>query len=594
MQKKRILVADADSQTLGEFQLALGEGWEVASVADGTAALAAMEKEPSDVVVADLDLGGINGPDLLNRIQTSYPKTIRFILGLEADRERMVKQVLGTHQFLGKPLDRATLKNSIEGAVALESWIPTNSIRELTSRIRTLPTIPSLYLEVQAALRSPDTTTDQVGSIIAKDMAMTTKLLQVLNSACFGFSRKITNTTEAVGILGFETVNSMVMTIKLLSQYDKVKPVYFSIDRLWRHSTDVARSAKQIARWQTDDAVLAEMAFTAGLMHDIGKVVLAANFDEQYRGAQSLARKQALPLCEVEKEIFGATHGEIGAYLLGLWGMPVDLLEVAALHHYPARGRSKEFTALTAVHVANVLEREITLDQDGLPVSKLDESYLAEVGALESVPEWRAAISKRDFTKPVSRIKMAKPTAIKPSTPAPAPRTNTPAKPAKPDELAGLVWKAQWTYWAAGAAVLLLVLVCLGVESLTNRSEPVRARPAPSAAAQPVASVTPVQTASVKPVPVPIATQVMASTPSTNFPKIAPVSPFAAKPPPKEPGFGNMKLQGIFFSASHPSAIINGQRVEPNDRLGDVLVMDITSSTVTLEYQKQRKTLVLE
>src|ERR1700722_9383328 len=261
MHKKCILVADADSHALEEFQLALGEGWKVTVVANGTAALAEMKKQPFDVVAADLDLAEITGSELLNRIQTDYAKTIRFILVREADRERMVKQVLGTHQFLGKPLDRSTLRNTIEGALALESWIPTNSIRELTSRIRTLPTIPSLYLEVQAALRSPDTTTDQVGTIIAKDMAMTTKLLQVLNSACFGLPRKITNPTEAVGILGFETVNSMVMTIKLLSQYDKVKPVYFSIDRLWRHSTEVARSAKQIAMWHTEDAAMAETAF---------------------------------------------------------------------------------------------------------------------------------------------------------------------------------------------------------------------------------------------------------------------------------------------------------------------------------------------
>jgi HD-like signal output (HDOD) protein len=588
MQKKRILVADADAHTLEDFKLALGEAWEVTSVANGNAALAAME-QPQDVVVADLDLDEIDGVEFLNGVQATYPKTTRFILACEADRERMVKQVMGTHRFLGKPLDRSTLKNAIEGALALESWIPTNSIRELTGRIRTLPTIPTLYLEVQAALRSPDTTTDQVGAIIAKDMAMTTKLLQVLNSACFGLSRKITNPTEAVGILGFETVSSMVMTIKLLSQYDKVKPVYFSIDRLWRHSTEVARSAKQIALWQTDDAALAEMAFTAGLMHDIGKVVLAANFDEQYRGAQSLARKQGMELWEVEKEIFGATHGEIGAYLLGLWGMPLDLLEVAALHHYPTRSLSKNFTALTAVHVANALEREISADQDGLPVSKLDESYLAEIGVLENVPDWRAAVSKRDFTKSASKIRMAKSTAIiKPTAPSSVPNSNPPAKIA---ERARFVWKTEWTYWAAGAAVVLLVVACLSIELMTNRPELVQARSQP-APEKTVAKLVPVQPTATPSIPDPA--PLLASVTSSNSTKVTATPAVATRPAPKESGFATIKLQGIFFSANHPSAIINGQRVERNDRVGDVLVKDITSSTVTLEYQKQRKTLVLD
>ena len=119
----------------------------------------------------------------------------------------------------------------------------TSSMRELIGRIRAFPkAIPSLYVEVVNALKSPSTTTEDIGTIIAKDMAMTTKLVQVLNSAYFGLSRTITEPTEAVGILGFDTVKSLIMTIKILSQYDKVKPVYFSIDNIWRHSTNVARS----------------------------------------------------------------------------------------------------------------------------------------------------------------------------------------------------------------------------------------------------------------------------------------------------------------------------------------------------------------
>ncbi len=521
MHKKRILLADADSQALGEFQQALGEAWDVILVPNGTAALLEMEMRPCDVVVADLDLGEIDGADLLNHIQTNYPKAIRFILAREADRERMVKQVLGTHQFLGKPLESSVLRNSIEGAVALESWIPKTSIRELIGRIRTLPTIPTLYLEVQSVLRSPDATTDQVGALIAKDMAMTTKLLQVLNSACFGLSRKITSPTEAVGILGFETVSSMVMAIKLLNSYDKVKPVYFSIDRLWRHSTEVARSAKQIALWQTDDTALAEMAFTAGLMHDIGKVVLASNFDEQYRGAQSLARKQELPLCEVEKEIFGATHGEIGAYLLGLWGMPVDLLEVAALHHQPTRSINKNFTALTAVHVANALEREITPDPEGFTVSKLDEAYLAEVGVLDRVADWRAAIAKRDFTsKPEFKTRAARISAPKARTVAP-PAEKPTFSDDQPVARKQPVFKSAWVYAGVGVAAVLVVLSWLSFQLLTGRTETVAARSTP----EPVATekVVPVQVAPAKPVAVPAPAPVPAPVVVAKPPEIAAV-----------------------------------------------------------------------
>ena len=156
-------------------------------------------------------------------------------------------EVQGSHLILTKPCDNATLKSAIERALAIDVWLANDSLRELVARLRTFPIVPSLYLEVISALKSPHVTTAEVGAIIAKDMAMMTKLLQVTNSACFGLPRKISDPVEAVGILGFETVKSMVMTLKLLSQYDKVKPVYFSIDRLWRHSTEVARISRRLA-----------------------------------------------------------------------------------------------------------------------------------------------------------------------------------------------------------------------------------------------------------------------------------------------------------------------------------------------------------
>ena len=194
----------------------------------------------------------------------------------------------------------------------------------------------------------------------------------MLNSAYFGLPRPITDPTEAVGIIGFESVKASIVTIKLLSQHDKAKPVYFSIDNIWRHSTKVAQTAQVMALRESGDSECGGAAYTAGLMHDLGKVILAANFDGQYEGAHNIARKRQIPLWEVEKDIFGATHGEIGAYLLGLWGMAPEVIKVAAFHHHPLRAGDTTFTALTAVHLANALEYEENSETDGLPVTVLD------------------------------------------------------------------------------------------------------------------------------------------------------------------------------------------------------------------------------
>ena len=205
------------------------------------------------------------------------------------------------------------------------------------------------------------------------------------------------------------------MSIKLLNQYDRTKTGEFSIERLWQHNTAVAHSARRLALLQTGNRALAEEAFAAGLMHDVGKAVLAGNFSEQYQGAQSLARKRQIPTWEVEKEIFGASHGEVGAYLLGLWGLPLNILEAAALHHQPARTASKVFTGLTAVHVANVLEHEAAASQfEGEVAPKIDMEYLADIGMMERLRPWCEEILGPGATEVYLAPSESKPTASVP------------------------------------------------------------------------------------------------------------------------------------------------------------------------------------
>ena len=511
MAEKRILLADADPQVLEEFRQALGQEWEVTPATTGPAVVAEMKKRPYEVVVVELDLPQMDGAEVLSKVRKKYPKTVRFVIANESSKDRVMKEVLGAHQFLAKPLNASTLRATIERAVALDAWIGSNSLRELVARVRTFPSLPTLYIEVLNALRSPNATTEDVGAIIAKDMAMMTKLLQVLNSAYFGLPRTITDPAEAVGLLGFETVKSMVMAIKLLSQYDKIKPVYFSIDRLWRHSTEVARIAKELTLMETGDRALADTAFTCGLMHDVGKVVLAANFDEQYRGVQSLAQKQKVPLSDVEKEIFGAGDGEIGAYLLGLWGMPLDLLEVAALHHSPIHSLDKSFTALTAVHVANVLDYEANPDASDAAVPVVDEEYLARTGLAGRIDARRTTISGVDLPKPAIAEAAQAPVAAEASTletkvespaqsppeaePIPAPPVSKPFW--KPTKWTVPTWTTREWRYAGGAVATVLLLLVMGL--VLRRPESPQIVRAKSLTNQPLSKAPPTVSAPVVP-----------------------------------------------------------------------------------------------
>jgi putative nucleotidyltransferase with HDIG domain len=639
MAEKRILIADADPKTWNEFRQSLGQSWLLLGAATGGAALAEAHKEPFDVVIANFDLPDLSGAELLNRIRVANPKTLRFIAAAEALREKVVCQVLGAHQFLPVPYDFVTLKSSIERSLA-EDYGMSQSMRELVGRIRTFPTIPSLYIEVVNALKNPSATTEDVGVIIGQDMAMTTKLVQVLNSAFYGLPRTITDATEAVGILGFETVKSLIMTVKLLSQYDKVKPVYFSIDTIWRHSTSVAHTAKAIARLETGDPACSSQAYTAGLMHDLGKVILAANFDEQYHEAHVVARKEQRPLWEAEKEILGASHGEIGAYLLGLWGLSAEVIRVAALHHHPLRGGDLAFSALTAVHVANALEYEGDPLADGLPIAAIDAAYVKQLGLEGRLDSWRRARRNPEDTKFETKLQRAKAAArtvnpalaalpapkaehrlevnrdaeaAKPQPPAPATAPDLAAASAFAHETAPApapeatkfvpealplgpsLWR-MWLKWVGiglGVSAAVALLARVEIQRLKKLAEKPEIqhfaeKPPPAVKPKQAEVAVPVK-AEEKPAPAPPTHPVpeMAGPPA---PPAAPVLP----PAPKKTALDRLKLEAIFFRAQHSSALINGQLASVNQLVAECRVLDIGPSSVTLEYQHQRKTLNIQ
>ncbi len=565
MAEKHILLANADSHAVAELKAALGAPWTVTHAPDGPAALAAVETQRFDVLVIDLDL--FTGVDaaFLNVIQKTDPQTVRLVLAAEADRSRVMKDVPGQHQFIAKPCSVTELKSIIERTLALDIWSANDDIRKLVSQVRALPPMPSLYLEIQTALQTNDVTTERVSAIIARDMAMTTKLLQVLNSAGFGLCRKIHDLNEAVGILGFLTVKSMVITIKLMSEFDHIKPVYFSIDRLWRRSTAVARMARELTLLHTGDHALAEAAFAAGLLHDVGEAVLAATFDEQFQAVQLVAREEQAPLWEVEKKNFGASHGELGAYLLGLWGMPLDLLEAAAMHDHPSRCANKQFAPVTAVHIAHVGENELNPENNGSLAPQLDTDYLTQLGLLKRLAEWRKSMALPPSTKPVPapRKKVA--------------RKTSPAPPTQPDSVPVSKASNGWLL-ATGFAILVLV-AWFGfgpaqrvAARWQNNSVPANIRP-PATGIPDEAAGTVNQASKLPQAPArPGATAPAADTTQPSLPQVT---------------FPELKLQGVFYSSNNPSAIINGRLIRLNAEIEGARVVQITHSSVTLEYQHQ-------
>src|SRR5262249_8047361 len=161
------------------------------------------------------------------------PKTVRFFLSASIDSDVMVTCVLGAHHFLQKPLDLSALQAALHRADSMNRLLRNERIQSLVSRMRTLPSRPSLYLELMRELLSSNARAITVGELVAKDLAISARLIQVVNSAYYGLQQHVSDPAAAVLLLGLETTSSLVLSIEAFARFDKVKPLYFSMDQVW-------------------------------------------------------------------------------------------------------------------------------------------------------------------------------------------------------------------------------------------------------------------------------------------------------------------------------------------------------------------------
>ncbi len=294
-----------------------------------------------------------------------------------------------THQFLAKPCDVEALKLTIRRVSGLESSLQNDAIQTIVGRLTKVPSVPSLYMEIVEKLQSPDVMIGSIGDLISRDIGMTANILKLVNSAFFGLPRRMSDATEAAKYLGLETIKTLVLSIQVFSQFENSELGGLSLGTIWDHSLRTAAIARSIARDTEGDRRVADEAFVAGLLHDIGKIVLAANQTKTYPTALSIAQSQRIPLWQAERLVFCVDHADVGGYLLGLWGLPVPVVEAIALHHAPGRATKQPFSPLTAVHLANAIASEALFASSGLVPSAVDSEYIEQLGLTAAFQRWR-------------------------------------------------------------------------------------------------------------------------------------------------------------------------------------------------------------
>jgi len=386
---KRILFVDDEPNVLHGLKRMLRgmrSEWEMHYSESGYDALERMGKRVFDVIISDMRMPGMNGAQLLTEVMNRHPHVVRIILSGQSRREMIFKSVGPTHQYLSKPCDAQTLKLTVQRACALRDRMGNGSITKLVSRIKSLPSLPSLYTEITAELRSPSGTIGRVGEIISKDVSMAAKILQMVNSAYFGMPHHVSSPSQAASLLGLDTLRTLVLSVHIFSGFKHSGQKGFSIENLWEHSLNTGLFAREITKAELNDIKAIDDAFMAGVLHDVGKLIIATELTGDYEKIVSLMETEMISMYEAEQRLLGVSHADIGAYLLGLWGLPDPIVEAVCYHHSPSKQPGNKFTPLTAVHVADCIEHEL----DGTKNSfTLDKDHLRTLTIAEQLEAWK-------------------------------------------------------------------------------------------------------------------------------------------------------------------------------------------------------------
>ena len=260
-----------------------------------------------------------------------------------------------------------------------------NILKKL-DRIDDLPTLPEIAIQINKMLQDYDTSIQDLSVTIEKDQAMVPKILKLVNSAFFGFKSKISDISHAVMLLGFNTVRNAIVSIAIIEAFSVKKNIKgFDIKQFWTHSVAVAITSQYLAA--ESKLCNSSDAFTAGLLHDIGKIVLLRYFNDLFVKVWNLVNETELSFCDAEKNEISVTHARIGAHLAKKWQLPANLVDTIKYHHKTNRN-GNDYGLIMIVHVADIIVNGY-LTNPKIKSPAIDPDALKAVKTqIDTLPDW--------------------------------------------------------------------------------------------------------------------------------------------------------------------------------------------------------------
>lgn len=390
---RRILLIDSNPDKApdpGELKANFRDAWIIQFASSGREALQMLKDADFDAVVSELVLEDTTGPELLRNIQKRNPGALRIILTDHNDRDLVYKAINVGHRYVAKPCPTAILCKIIENSLGLRQLLANEELHIRIATIDMLPSPPEIYNKLVDELGNENTNPRRIADLIKKDVAITAKILQMTNSAYFGLPSHIESILQAVNYLGLDTIRSLVLAAGVFSQFHDADVPGFSIDSIYSRSLQVGTGSRHIANAFGFQSRLTDDALMAGMLHDVGKLVMLLHFQDELKEAVRVSKTKVIPMHEAQREILGVTDADIGAHLLSMWGLPDTILEAVALHYTPSLAPSPILNVLTTVHLAFAIEYDQCNKIRDESKSAVDKTYVTKLGLAEQLPSLRS------------------------------------------------------------------------------------------------------------------------------------------------------------------------------------------------------------
>ncbi|WP_308734547.1 HDOD domain-containing protein [Humidesulfovibrio sp.] len=365
----------------------MAQKWDMLFASGAQEALALMAARPVDAIVTDLTMPGLDGTELLRRTLREHPDAVRVLLSGYSEEELLGRALAPAHQFFAKPCDERRLANALEEAMDARAYVTNSLVLEKIG----LPLLPEVLRRIAFELDNDAPDIEEIAALVTADSALAEAVLELVDGTRLCAGRTLETPRQAVLALGIEIVQPAVLFLSLFSRFEAGGVRSYALPKLKAHCLRSAGIARAIALDMGLAGAAVDCAYSAALLHDTGKLLLDVLYASECQEIMEAVRADNRRVSEVEAEHLGLTHAQVGAYLLGLLGLPQPVVRAVARHHAHSP-EQKGFHAEDAVYFANVLDHGLFVFNECYARPEPDPLRLAGIGGDERLGRWRKVV----------------------------------------------------------------------------------------------------------------------------------------------------------------------------------------------------------